>query len=140
MRLEIDIDRARIDAALGRLMQWPFPGTMPGLGSILVRETKSNLLDRKADQSTGRAFAPWSPNYHAPKHAGHELLFLTGEMAGSIRYESERAELRVGASSPAQFHVHGKGRMHRDFLSVGPVQESAIVDFTVDEIRGEIGA
>lgn len=138
MDLQIDIDARQALRALDRATEWPFEGTMQSLGECLADEALANILDRKTDQSTGLAFAPWSPNYRAPKHAGHSLLFLTGDMARSIDVEAQRDEARVGASSPAQYHVHGRGRMHRDFLSAGPEQEQRLLEMAAAELENEL--
>ena len=116
---------------------------MDELGLFLQEEALDTLLDRKFNQDTGEVFAPWSPTYKrmgAPFHGGHELLFLTGVMAGSVDREVvSDDEVHVGAAEPAQFHVKGTPIMPaRDFLSVGQNQEDELCEIAARQLEREL--
>lgn len=144
MEIELTLDDARMDAALRRLEALPSSGMMRALAETLAEESRENIDSRKANQDTGSAWAPWSPSYRAsgaPFHGQHTLLHLTGQMYRSIRVGNVTDDsAQVGAANPAPYHVHGEGRMHRDFLSVGRRQESLLLSEVERHIREAVRA
>lgn len=129
-QLEINISRARVDAALGRLSRPRARDLLERIGAMVVSSTQRRISqDKRAPDGT--AWDPWSPSHAATRHSGHSLLQDTGALLESIDAEVQGDELLVGSPLKYARHVHER----RPFLGLSRDDEDDIAEMVDDWVR-----
>jgi phage virion morphogenesis protein len=79
-----------------------------GSAGDLLRDIAQNRIESKKYDPDGRPWRPWSPTYQAPKHGGHTLLKLSGDMQRRIRRTRGVRKMEVGTTAVyGNVHQHG---------------------------------
>lgn len=104
--MEIRVDVSEIENANKRLQVGVYKLTgrgqhrrvMRGVGNLLQTIIRNRIHSKKYDPD-GQPWKPWSPKYRAPKHSGHTLLKLSGDMAKRVRRTLGARRIEVGTTA-----------------------------------------
>lgn len=129
-QLAINISRARVDAALGRLSRPRARDLLERIGAMVVSSTQRRISQDK-QAPDGTVWEPWSDGYAATRHSGHSLLRDTGALLESIDAEVRGDELLVG--SPLKYARHVQRA--RPFLGLSRGDEDDIAEMVDDWAR-----
>lgn len=89
---------------------------LDSLGGIVESQTRRRIADEKTSPD-GQRWDDWSSSYAKTRHGNQSLLQGEGDLLGSIQYQVQRNQVRIG--SPLAY-----AGVHQDGFS-GPVQVSA---------------
>lgn len=137
---EIHLDGlAAMQQRLDLLARMDIAPLRENVGALVESQTRRRIHSEKTSPS-GKAWAPWGPNWASSRHKGHGLLENEGDLLDDIHFAVSAGDIEVGSNLVYAAIQHFGGDEvgipipSREYLGLSDENWAEIIDLTDDFI------